>query len=412
MTTRVLFVDENRDILEAFKRVLYKMRKKWDIEFAVNGEEALEKLEKEQFNVIVCSLDLRGISGIEFFEIVKGSEPEAIRIFVSANMDLKPLVESLGLAHQFLLKPVDPLELKETLTRVLDLQEWVNSASLKKIIHQIGSFPTPPEIYSELLQAITTCSIKEIAKVVEQNPGIAARLLQLANTPYFGRKGEVNNITEAIMILGIDILKGVVIATEAFSKFHPATGQAKKELVEIFKHSVEVANLARLTVMEITGDRTVANIAYTGGLVHDIGKLILLSHFPEYYFKIKNSYIQNQFEHWDSKGNTLSVSQFEKELLGVDHAQLGGYLLGLWGLPEMIIEIAAYHHRPEAYFYETFSVVTAVHIGNSLQHGKESFPNQEIFPGLNEDYINRLNLGEKLLLISSRVDESRKQPLF
>lgn len=412
MTTRVLFVDENRDILEAFKRVLYKMRKKWDIEFAVNGEEALEKLEKDRFNVIVCSLDLQGIGGIEFFEIVKGSEPEAIRIFVSANMDLKPLVESLGLAHQFLLKPVDPLELKETLTRVLDLQEWVNSPSLKKIIHQIGSFPTPPEIYSELLQAITTCSIKEIAKVVEQNPGITARVLQLANTPFFGRRGEVSNITEAIMLLGIDILKGVVIASEAFSKFQPATVQAKKEVDEIFKHSVEVANIARLTVMEITGDRTLANIAYTGGLVHDIGKLIILLYFPEYYFKIKNSYIRNQFEHWENNRNIVSIFQIEKELLGVDHAQLGGYLLGLWGLPEMIIEIAAYHHHPESYFYENFSVVTAVHIGDSLQHGKESFPDYEAFPGLNEDYINRLNLGEKLLLLSSRIDESRKHSLF
>ncbi len=244
MKQRILFVDEDQSVLDGFKRVLYKMRSKWDMDFASTSEQALEKMENGSFNAVVASLHMTGISGIQLFEILQESHPETARVFVSDSGEMKTLIEALGTAHQFLVKPVDPVILKNTILRVMALREYLQDNHLKAVINKIKSLPTQPEIHLELLQAISTESIREIGKIIEKNPSIAAKILQLVNSPFFGLKSHINSIFQAVALLGVDTLKALVLSLEIFSKFQ-VSGSLSKELDEIFSHSIDVASYAR-----------------------------------------------------------------------------------------------------------------------------------------------------------------------
>lgn len=405
MRPAILFVDENQDVLDGFKRVLFKMRKEWDMDFVSGGESALEKLEQKSYNAVISDINMPVISGIELFEIVRENHPGTARIFISESADMKILIEVLGTAHQFLVKPVDPQVLKHTLSRVMSIRNYLKDSKLSKLVNKIVSLPSQPEVHLQLLQAISTSSLKEIAKIIEKDPAIAAKVLQLVNSPLLGIRKRIESIHHAITMIGVDILKALVLSLEIFSKFR-LTGPSRKELDEIFNHCCTVAHYARIIAMEITNDRTTANDAYIGGLLHDIGKVIILSEFNDSYFKIKDRYLQSQRR--SDQVKTFSF-QVEKEILGVGHAKLGAYLLELWGLPEILVETTAYHHSIGEYYYKMFSPVTAVHIADAVKRSETggTAAMTELPAGLDLAYLEGLNMNimEKIPASINKINE-------
>jgi putative nucleotidyltransferase with HDIG domain len=405
MRPTILFVDENQDVLDGFKRVLFKMRKEWDMDFVSGAESALEKLEQKSYNAVISDINMYGLSGVQLFEIVRENHPEIARIFISESADMKILIEVLGTAHQFLVKPVDPQLLKHTLNRVMSLRNYLKDSKLSKLVNKIVSLPSQPEVHLQLHQAISTSSLKEIAKIIEQDPAITAKLLQLVNSPFLGIRERIESIHHAITMIGLDILNALVLSLEIFSKFH-LTGLSRKELDEIYNHCRSVAHYARIIAIEITNDRTTANDAYIGGLLHDIGKVLILSKFNDLYFKIKNHYLQSQ-----RKSDQVKIFSFqvEKEILGVCHAKLGAYLLALWGLPEILVETTAYHHNIGEYYCKMFSPVTAVHIADAVKRSETDSTNTttELPLGLDLAYLEGLNMKimEKIPALISKINE-------
>lgn len=386
---RILFVDENRDVLEGFKRVLFKMRRDWRMDFVTSGEEALERVERGEYTAVVSDTGMPGISGIQLMQIIRENHPGVARIIVSANADMKELMDALGTAHQFLVKPVEPEILKDTLMRVMNLMKELRDPGLKALLNKIHSLPTQPELHLELLQAVSSGSIKEIGSIIEKDPSITVKVLQLVNSPFLGVNRHITDIIHAVTLLGIDILKGLVLSLEIFSKF-PLSGMARRELDNIFAHCTSVANYARVIASEIFADKDLANESYMGGMVHDVGKLVILSNFTEQYFAIKEEVEQTGQSSYD----------IERRVLGTDHARLGAYLLGLWGLPEMLVSTVAYHHTPAAYYYKTFSPVLAVHIANALKSNEETgmvVDTKSLPPDVDLTLIRELNLIEKIL---------------
>jgi len=399
MATRILFVDDDREILDGFKRVLFKMRKEWTMDFVTNAEEALERLNKTTYNAVVSDIGMSGTSGIVLLETLLEKHPGVARIIVSGNSDMKGLIEVLGTAHQFLVKPVNPTELKDALVRVMSLREYLMDEKLTALVNKIDSLPTQPELHVELLHAITTASVKEIAATIKKDLGMMTKILQLVNSPLFGVKKSIDDIQHAITLLGIDILNALVLSLEIFSKF-TLTGAAKQELEDIFNHSNDVANYARLIAMEITEDKTVAGNSYMGGMLHDVGKLIILSEFTELYFQIKER----------ADLNNQPVNEIEQELLGVDHSRLGAYLLGLWGIPDILVETTAYHHRPNGYGITNFSPITAVHIADAVKRNESNNGNAPLPYNMNLDYLRELNIVDKIPLSIEKINKLKCVP--
>jgi putative nucleotidyltransferase with HDIG domain len=393
---RILFVNESRDVLEGIERVLFKMRKGWEMEFVTSGEEALQRLEDHTFHAIVSEAGMHGITGIELMQIVRENYPEMARIIISGNIDIKELLDALGTAHQFLIKPVDPIILKDTLLRLLSLMSNFENKNLKKLINQIQSLPSQTKLHLELLKAISSGSAKAIANIIKKDVAITIKVLQLANSPFLGIRKPIKDILQAVSLLGVDILKGLVLSSEIFSKFD-LTGRSNLELEEIFTHCTDVANYAQVISLEISDDRVLANDAYMGGMIHDVGKLILLSNFEEEYFKIKDK----------ATMESIPMHTMEKKILGIDHSHLGAYLLGLWGLPETLIETVAYHHNPGEYYNKQFSPVLSVYIADAVKRHEEKNVQRNQYnvlpPIIEAAFLEELNLREKVPMAVNKI---------
>lgn len=395
-TAAILFVDEKQEVLDGIKRVLYRKRREWHMECVSSGEEALDRIEEKKFDAVVSNLHLNGVSGVELFSIIRVNHPEIARIFISEDGDMQQLIEILGTAHQLLIKPVAPHLLRDTLVRVMSVRNYLKDNRLKELVAQIQALPSQPWVHLALMEAIATSSFEEVAAIIEKKPAISAKILQMVNSPFFGVKEPVETIRQAIRLIGVDILQALVMALEIFSKF-PTTGHLQEEKDAIFRHSSEVANYARIIALEFTGDEQIANDAYFGGLIHDVGKLVTLSQFTDTYFKIKER----------ANGSGTPFFQGEQEMLGANHAKTGAYLLGVWGLPEILVETAAYHHSPGEYYCKGFSPAIAVHIADAVRHNEYSGLNGQLPDGLALPCLEELNLTEKIPASIRRIHQLR-----
>jgi putative nucleotidyltransferase with HDIG domain len=126
----------------------------------------------------------------------------------------------------------------------------------------------------------------------------------------------------------------------------------------LWKHSLAVAQHARKIALRHGCDRATAETAYTAGLMHDLGKIVLACNFSHEYEGVQNT----------AKQHARTLWSVEKEVFGAGHADIGAYLLGLWGLPPEVCEAAAWHHQPLRSAKEEFTVLTAVHVANALEH--------------------------------------------
>lgn len=397
---RILFVDEDQDVLEGLERVLFKMRKEWEMDSVSSGEAALEKLEKQSYSAIVSELALSGITGIELMQIVRTNHPGVARIIVSAHADEKEIETALETAHQCLVKPVDAGLLKNTLLRVIGLMKEINDRNILNMVNQIHVLPSYPRLHVELQRAISKGSVKEITEIIERDPGMVVKVLQLANSPFWGMRQEIKDIAQAVLLLGVELLKGLVLFVEMSNTFSQS-GVSQKELLAILDHSMEVANIARLIATEVSGKTVDIGDAFIGGIVHDIGKLVLLTYFKDTYVKIKR-----QAQHYHRP--VLSV---EQELLGIDHARLGGYLLALWGLPQSLVEIVTYHHRPRDYFYKSFSPVMAVYIANGLNRAQTEPPDRVLCDGIpgtiEQTLLDEQNITAHVLRVMEKLYDTK-----
>lgn len=401
MSVKILFVDEDRAAMEALERVLFKMRSDWIMEFATSSEDALTKLEQDSYDAIVVDINIPAISGVELFQIARENHPGAARIIISSNTELKQLVEALGTAHQFLCKPVDAEVLKTTILKVMSLRKYLKEEKLHRVINKIEALPPHPELHLELLHAISTSSVNKIVNIIKRDVALTLRLLHLVNSPFMGLKTHVDSLYRAVNLVGMELLQALVLSLEIFTRF-PLGEDLKRELSILFNHSCDVADYARLIALEMSGDKQMANDAYVAGMIHDVGKLVILSYFKESYFQVKEQ----------SLYQGVMGYQAEEKCLGVDHTKLGAYLMGLWGLPEILVEAAAYHHFPEEYFDREFSLVTVIHLADAIKHGEiRGLAADSGFPlGLNLAYLDslKLNLLDKVPRIINKISSIKE----
>lgn len=241
---------------------------------------------------------------------------------------------SLALAHQYLMKPCDAEVLLTTLRNALSLRNILDDPSLTALIGRIRSLPSVPTVYLKLMKAVQSpdTSAAEIGEIVSQDLGLSVKILQWANSPLFGRGRAVAGPKEAAIYLGVETVKAMAATEAVFSQFatNAKSGVSAEELRE---HSFQVATRAR----EIAGARrlpqAVLDDVFLGGLLHDIGKLVLAYNFPGQYHDVIASL-----------ENPDSLLEMERKVFGATHADVGGYLLWLWGFPEAVTDIVARHH--------------------------------------------------------------------
>jgi len=387
MTKRILFVDDQPELLRGLRRALFEMTCEWDMEFADSGQKALEVLEKAPFDVIVSDMRMPGMNGADLLREVAKRFPSSIRIILSGHSDEKMIMNSIGQTHQFLAKPLKGKELQETLVRAFALRDLLGDTKLKTLISDLRSLPSLPTLYQELELALQSpdVTIQKLGGIISRDIGMTAKMMQLANSAFFGLPIHISNPMHAAKLLGSEILKALVLSGQVFSKFD-RVDSCGLSIEKVTDHSLAVASLARDIAFSENQRKEKADNALIAGMLHDVGKLILAHNLPETYIKITAF----------AKDNNITIWEAEQSTIGVTHAEVGAYLLGLWGLPGDIVEAVAFHHRPLSSVDKSFSLLTAVHVADVLEHEFDEGKNEAPHSAINLEYLDKLGLTNQL----------------
>jgi putative nucleotidyltransferase with HDIG domain len=324
-------VDDEPMVLEALRNAMRSKRKEWDMVFKNSGAAALLELERGPVDVIVSDMRMPEMDGAEFLSKASKLCPGATRIVLSGHMEESSLARAAITAHRYLTKPCTNELLSSSISRSLELRALLRNEHIRASIGGIESLPTVPSVYRTLSDALVSegASPEQIAKIVEQDVGIGAKLLQLVNSAFFGAPRKTTSLLQAVRYLGLGTIRSLVLSHSVFEQL----GQGNPALAEQGQeHALHCARIAR----QLLNGGPEAELAFTAGLLHDIGSLVLASRMPEEYNEI--------CRHADATG--VPIHNVESERLGVSHAQVGAYLLGLWGLPHEVLDIVAFHHVP------------------------------------------------------------------
>jgi HD-like signal output (HDOD) protein len=387
MKTKILFVDDEENILQGLERSLRTMCNQWEMHFSVGWKNGLELLSQTPFNAVVSDMQMPGMDGVQFLTKVRDINPSAVRFALSGSIKEGILVEATGICHQFLTKPCKPKVLQETISRTMSLQDTIHNEAMKKTISQIHQLPSVPVLYQKVKEELQ-CPEPEtlrISEIISQDVAMTAKILHLVNTAFFGISRHVSNIEEAIQLLGFDLIEKLVLTVEIFA----TAGESvlpHRYIKRLWAHSFATGQLAKNIAIAENSDKMTIDHSMMSGILHDIGKLIIATNFTDCYLS-------------PTSGGEYSSWQNEKKfLLGDTHSEVGAYLMGLWGLPEPIIEAIAFHHQPNRLDCQDFTPLTAVHVANALMHEISTAENEIAeHRRLNLKYLSKLGLESRIL---------------
>ncbi len=351
---RVLFVDDEARVLEGLRRILFSRRGEWDMHFVTSGAAALQLMETLPVDVVVSDMRMPEMDGSRLLAIVRERHPSCIRIVLSGHSDEEAAVRAMTVAHTYLSKPCDADTLAGAVHRALRLRASLSDEHLRTILHQTGSLPAAPRVYLELVRTLSDSrhTQQRIADLVSQDGSLAAHVLHLANSAFFGRPGEVPHLGAALARLGEKVLRGLVLSAEAYASLANGARDAGLDLDQEQRHGAMVARLAS----EMAGHGKFSEDAFSAGLLHDIGKLVLGLRLPHAYRMVVE----------ECERHARLQHLVEREFIGTDHALVGGYLLDLWGLPGRVVEAVVRHHDSDELFEGVLDSAAAVAYANRI----------------------------------------------
>jgi len=378
---KVLFVDDMPEVLRMLKRTLDPIKGEWDMSFVGSAPEALAVLGKDAFDVLATDMVMPGMDGFELLKEAKARYPMMVRVAISGQQGQSLGLRSTDLAHQFLEKPIDAQVLRSIMTRACGLRALLSDDNVRKIVTNLKSLPSLPVLYKELMDEIHSgdASLKKIAKIVSKDMAMVTKILQLVNSAFFGLRTTVSNPEQAVALLGSDTIRALVLSMQAFSQFD-AKALPGFSLEALWQHGLKTSRYAKAIAKEERVPQAMIDDAFTAGLLHDIGMLVLASNMPDRYKQVLGF----------QKDKGLLDWQAELEVFGVTHAEVGAYLLGLWGVGEAIVEAVAYHHRPSVCGELAFSPLTVVHVGNAIAENEISVGHGNQPIQIDEDYLTKL----------------------
>lgn len=380
---RVLFVDDEPNILSGIRRMLRSMRNDWEMDFVGSGAEAIAKIETAPCDVIVSDMCMPGMDGAQLLSTVKEKLPGAIRIALSGQTDQSMIYRCIQNAHQYLAKPCDAGVLVETVRRACMLRELLEDEKLATRVKEMSSIPSLPEQYERIMEELQSedSSLQKIGEIVESDIAMTAKILQLVNSAFFGLTQHVATPAQASMLLGVDVIRTLVLTSGVFSQFDESIS-AKMDLQSIWSRSAQVGTLAKAIAMEETADKLTADYAFMAGMLMDVGLFVLASNMTDEVFDEWQAAKQSGEPDW----------KVERDVFGQSHMEVGAYLVGLWGLPNPIVESVAYHHTPSAYSCDEFSPLIAVHAALAIVENNGS----DSMHGLDTEFLEILKLTDRI----------------
>ena len=210
----------------------------------------------------------------------------------------------------------------------------MKESNILKLLDLIEDLPTLPTVAMEVNKMLLNydTTIKELSDTIEKDQAMVSKILKLVNSSFFGLRGKISTISHSIVVLGFNTIRNAVVSISIIDAFSVKEALDGFDITDFWKHSLSVAVTSKY-LAEKTGIRS-SDDCFVGGLLHDMGKIVLLQHFKDLFQKV-----------WLAiEGNNLSFYEAEKTQIPIDHAQIGGYLARKWQLPAALVDAIQYHH--------------------------------------------------------------------
>jgi putative nucleotidyltransferase with HDIG domain len=350
---KILFVDHDQRWVNIYQTVFYTS-KEWDCYYADDVLGAIDFLNYIQFDLIVTDIALPLFDGTQLLEYVKNRYPDVIRLILTDCDSIDNYLQVVRLAHQFLRKTESVQQIEEIIQNMYRLHRLVINKKARRMVGALDSLPSLPDAYYQLKDELNRSepSLKKIGEVIESDVGLSTTVLKIVNSAFFTLPQQVTTPSQAVVLLGTEIIKSMVVTAHIFSHFEEK--DICQSVTVVMKHSQMVAGFAghiceHHGVREKTRDTVVM-----AAMLHDIGRLIFEAYLHEKYQKALNI----------SNVTSESLSESERNVLGVDHADIGAYLLGLWGFRFKTVEAVAFHHSPRRIQSDSNMLLSILHVAD------------------------------------------------
>ncbi len=333
---RVMFVDDEENILAGLRRMLLPAKDSWEMVFVSSGAEALEILEHYRVDAIVADMRMPGMNGADFLARVQDLYPSTARLVLSGESDPDTVLDVVRSAQQFLAKPCDAQTLTTAVTRALSVQESLTDPVLRDLIGGVTALPTLPAVYDQLVQASSSehANLSDIAAIVASDIATSAELLKLVNSAFFGLPNDVYSVEEAVRLLGLDILQALVLTSSLFRVNQGLSWILDVE--ELRTQSLRRAAIARAVARLEKLTARARDTAALSCMLRDVGALVLTEGRPDAAAWL-NAAIKAETEP-PSWGR---LAELEVSAYGCSVPQVSAYLLGLWGFAPAIVHTIA-----------------------------------------------------------------------
>lgn len=346
---RLLLVDDDPRILTGLSRALRSSGlREWDVATATSGDEALAQLALLPADVVVSDVKMPGMDGPALLGEVRRRWPDAVRLVLSGYADTIAAQRLTGVAHQFMEKPLRVGELVDLLRRVERLRARFANPAFRALIGGAAELPAAPALYVELSGMVEDphVTLDQLAAVVRKDPAVAAKVLQLASSAFFARGGPTADLREAIGRIGSQVVRMVALAAGAF--------RPPPQVAAVVDRLQARGLAAAVLAQELVDNPEDREAAFVSGLLADLGMTGLLTWMPDRYLPLVRAA-------GDPPLHVREVQEF-----GVSHADVGAYLLGLWGLPRIVLEAVSCHHDPLAVGAPSRDPILAAYLAHAL----------------------------------------------
>jgi HD-like signal output (HDOD) protein len=335
---RILFVDDEPLLLDGLRASLRSERRRWEMLFAEGARAALSVIEEKPVDILVTDMRMPGMDGAALLATVRESHPATARIVLSGQADEPASRRLVNLAHQCLAKPARPEEIRTVLERTCWLRSLIADERLREVVGGIDQLPVLPAIFAGVsrLAEDPHSSARDIARLIASDPGLCAKVMQITNSAFFGQPRRLADVAEAVAFLGVATVRCLVLSVEVMDAFDQTPVVARPILTDVRARALATGRLARR--MALTHPGISPDEAFLAGVLHDVGMLVLAT----------------------ASARTSGVET------SVTHGEVGGYLLGLWGLSPTVVGAVAHHHHPAGFITEELDLALLVHVAQAL----------------------------------------------
>ncbi|MBI5418218.1 HDOD domain-containing protein [Candidatus Poribacteria bacterium] len=393
----ILFADKDQIFHNEISVLLQDMQDEWEAKFAYSGKEAFEIMKKAPIDFIISDIDIPEIDGIQLLTQTKKLYPKIICILMSEinHENTDKIVDS------FLKKPLSLDKLKKIIINPVD---FLDKNKIRQFILKMDRLPTLPNLYLQLQELMKTddFSFNEIAKIIEQDVSMTAKILQYVNSSYFGLRYRIYDILHAVTYLGIETLKSIILTLSIFCEF------TNEEMIQfsindLYNHSLNVSCLVSNIILSATKEDTIAEESAISGMLHDIGQLIFIKNKPDVYKEIYHIH----------KNDGIPLFALENGYFGVNHAEVGSFLTEVWGFSQNLIDAVNNHHNPHKALKPPLNSSSSVYIANILEHDHTSMEVIDESDKI-QNYLRSINQIDNLSIwctLASKIKENASKSI-